>query len=99
MGIFSKFFDKNKRILKKYKSTLKKVNELEDEVKQLTEKDFKEKTKEFKKRINNGGKLDDILPEAFALVRESARRTVNMRPFDVQVMGAISLHEGKIAEM
>ncbi|TYB92375.1 MAG: preprotein translocase subunit SecA [Kosmotoga sp.] len=99
MGIFSKLFDKNKRILKKYRSSLKKINELEDDVKNLSEQDFKDKTDEFRKRIKNGEKLDDILPEAFALVRESARRTVDMRPFDVQVMGAISLHEGKIAEM
>lgn len=99
MGIFSKLFDKNKRIIKKYRSSLKKINELEDDVKNLSEQDFKDKTDEFRKRIKNGEKLDDILPEAFALVRESARRTVDMRPFDVQVMGAISLHEGKIAEM
>ncbi|MGC9383060.1 MAG: preprotein translocase subunit SecA [Kosmotogaceae bacterium] len=99
MGMFSKLFDKNKRILKKYRSTLKKINELEGDVKKLSEVDFKNKTDEFRKRIKSGEKLDDIMPEAFALVRESARRTVNMRPFDVQVMGAISLHEGKIAEM
>ncbi len=99
MGIFSKIFDKNKRILKKYKSAMKKINQLEDDVRKLSEQDFKEKTREFKNRIKDGESLDDILPEAFALVRESARRTVNMRPFDVQVMGAISLHEGKIAEM
>ena len=99
MGMFSKLFDKNKRILKKYRSTVKKINELEGDVKRLSEVDFKNKTDEFRKRIKSGEKLDDIMPEAFALVRESARRTVNMRPFDVQVMGAISLHEGKIAEM
>ncbi|MFW6122594.1 MAG: DEAD/DEAH box helicase, partial [Petrotogales bacterium] len=99
MSIFNKIFDKNKRTLKKYKSTVKKINQLEDEVRKLSEQDFKEKTIEFKNRIKDGERLDDILPEAFALVRESARRTVNMRPFDVQVMGAIALHEGKIAEM
>lgn len=99
MKILGKLFDKNKRTLKRYDSIVKKVNALEKEVREYPAEKFPQKTRELKERIKKGEPLDNLLPEAFALVRESARRTVGMRHFDVQVMGAIALHEGKIAEM
>lgn len=99
MGIFSKIFDKNKMLLKKYSKTVEKINELEREVSKYDRLDFMKKTEEFKARIDEGQSLESVLPEAFALAREAAKRTVKMRPFDVQLMGALSLNEGKIAEM
>lgn len=99
MKILGKLFDKNKRALKRYESIVKKVNALEKEVREYPAEKFPQKTRELEERIKKGESLDSLLPEAFALVRESARRTVGMRHFDVQVMGAIALHEGKIAEM
>ena len=65
----------------------------------LSDSELRNKTEEFKARLSGGETLDDILPEAFAVVREAAKRTVKMRPFDVQVMGGIVLHQGRIAEM
>lgn len=93
------FLDKNKSLLKKYEKITKIVNEFEKEMMSLSDNELAGKTEEFKKRINNGESLDDILPEAFAVVREASRRIVNMRHFDVQIMGGIALHEGKITEM
>ena len=75
------------------------VSALEPEMEELSDSDLRAKTDEFRERLAEGETLDDILPEAFAVVRETARRTLGMRPFDVQVMGGIVLHEGKIAEM
>ncbi|MBO8166455.1 MAG: preprotein translocase subunit SecA [Kosmotoga sp.] len=99
MSIMSSLFDKNKRILKKYSALVKKINTLAGEMEALPAEQFPEKTEEFKERLKKGEALDSLMPEAFALVREAAKRTVGMWPFDVQVMGAIALHEGKIAEM
>lgn len=75
------------------------VNAHEDDVKELTDAQLKAKTDEFRKRIEDGESLDDLLPEAFAVVREVAKRTLSMRHFDVQIMGGIALHQGKVAEM
>ncbi|MDQ3794905.1 MAG: preprotein translocase subunit SecA, partial [Actinomycetota bacterium] len=75
------------------------VSALEPEIEKLSDAALSAKTNEFRERLANGETLDDILPEAFAVVRETSERTLGMRPFDVQVMGGIALHEGKIAEM
>src|ERR671919_18469 len=75
------------------------VSALEPEIQKLSDADLREKTDEFRERLSGGETLDDLLPEAFAVVREVSRRTLGMRPFDEQVMGGIVLHEGKIAEM
>jgi preprotein translocase subunit SecA len=75
------------------------VSVLEPEMEKLSDGSLGEKTEEFRERLSKGETLEDILPEAFAVVRETSRRTLGMRPFDVQVMGGIALHEGKIAEM
>ncbi len=75
------------------------VSELEEEYKQLTDEKLKEKTSEFKKSIKDGGSIDDIWGEAFAVIREAGKRTLGQRHYDVQLMGGLTLHEGKIAEM
>ena len=66
---------------------------------ELSDEQLKDKTKEFRKRLSEGETLDDLLPEAYATVREAARRVLNMEPFRVQLMGGIILHQGRIAEM
>jgi len=91
--------DKNKSLLKKYSKIANKINELEESMKSLSDTELSGKTLEFKNRLKQGESLDDILPEAFAVVREASRRTIGMRHFDVQLMGGIALHEGKITEM
>jgi preprotein translocase subunit SecA len=93
------FGTKNERELKRLWPIVDKINSLESSVVNLTDKGLREKTDEFKKRLQNGEGLDELLPEAFAVVREAAKRTLNMRHFDVQLLGGIVLHEGKIAEM
>jgi len=91
--------DPNKRYLKKIYPLVRKINELEKGFENFSEQDFKNKTREFKERLKKGETLDDILPEAFSLVREAAKRTLHQRHFDVQLMAGIALHQGKIAEM
>jgi preprotein translocase subunit SecA len=93
------FGSKNERELKKLQPTVEQINALESEVKALSDDQLRQKTLKFKKRLNNGETLDDLLPEAFAAVREASRRTLNMRHFDVQLIGGMVLHQGKIAEM
>ncbi len=85
--------------IKKYNSFVDEVNKFEKEIAELNDKDLKNKTDYFKSQLNNGQSLDNILSEAFAVVREVANRTVNMRHFDVQIVGGKVLHDGKIAEM
>ena len=98
--ITSKFFgSSNDRQIKKYKPTIDTINKLEKKFESLSDIDLKHKTTEFKERISNDESLLTILPEAFATVREAAKRTLNQRHFDVQLMGGLVLHEGKIAEM
>lgn len=89
----------NQKELDRYGKIVSKINELEPNFINLDSKDFPVKTAEFKERIKKGESLDNLLPEAFACVREAAKRTLNERPFDVQVIGSVVLHEGKIAEM
>ena len=100
LGLAKKFFGtKNEREIKKVSATVARINSLEDSVKKLADSDFPSKTAEYKARVAKGESLDAILPEAFALVREAARRVRKERHFDVQLIGGIVLHEGKIAEM
>jgi preprotein translocase subunit SecA len=89
----------NERELKRIQPLVAQINELEREVSRLSDADLKSKTPEFKSRLEKGESLDDILPEAFAAVRETGRRTLGMRHFDVQLIGGEVLHQGKIAEM
>ncbi|MDN5331889.1 MAG: preprotein translocase subunit SecA [Tepidanaerobacteraceae bacterium] len=99
-GILKKIFgDPNEKEIKKLMPIVEKVNDWESRIKVLSDSQLREKTNEFKNRLQAGETLDDLLPEAFAVVREAAKRTLGMRPFDVQVMGAIVLHQGRIAEM
>lgn len=93
------FGDKNKLYIEELQSILSKINSLEEEFSGLSESDFPKKTAEFKARISKGETTDDILPEAFALVREASKRTLGERHYDVQLIGGIVLHQGKIAEM
>jgi preprotein translocase subunit SecA len=90
---------KNERVLKKLQPLVKEINTLEPALEKLNDNELKAKTGEFKERIEKGESLDAILPEAFAVVREVARRTLNMRHFDCQLVGGTVLHQGKIAEM
>lgn len=97
--ILKKMLDDDEKIVKKLSRKVEKINSLEPEMKALTDADLPLKTAELKERLKNGEELDDILPEAFALVREASRRTLDMRHFDVQLIGGMVLHEGRIAEM
>ena len=100
LNLISKFVkSSNQKELDRISNIVTKINSLEDEFKNLDDLDFPKKTSTFKDLIKNGKKLDEILPEAFALVREASRRTRNERHFDVQIIGGVVLHEGKIAEM
>ncbi len=100
MGILSKIFgDPSQRALKKLWPIVEQINSLESGFKKLSDRQLKEKTQEFRQRLQQGETLDDLLPEAFAAVREAAKRTLRQRPFDVQLLGGIVLHQGKIAEM
>jgi len=90
---------KNERELKRLSARVQEINEFEPEMKLLKDSDFPARTARFKERLANGEPLDDLLSEAFALCREAGRRTINMRHFDVQLIGGMVLHEGKIAEM
>jgi preprotein translocase subunit SecA len=100
LNLISKFIkSSNQKELDRISNIVTKINSLEDEFKNLDNLDFPKKTSSFKEQINNGKKLDEILPEAFALVREASKRTRNERHFDVQIIGGVVLHEGKIAEM
>ncbi len=89
----------NDRKIKAVASLVAKINALEPEFEALTDEGIKEKTAEFKERVENGESLDALLPEAFANVREAAKRSLGLRPFDVQLMGGIFLHQGNISEM
>lgn len=90
---------KNERELKRLRKVVAKINALEPEFEGLDDAQLKEKTNEFKQRLKNGETLDDILPEAFAALREGSKRVMGMRHFDVQLIGGMTLHNGKIAEM
>jgi len=95
----SLFGSRNQRLVRQYGRVVKKINALEEGLKALSDEDFREKTAEFRRRYKDGESLDELLPEAFAAAREAAWRTLSMRPFDVQLIGGMVLHEGNIAEM
>ena len=99
LKIFDGFTDQSKRALKRIEPIVEKINQLEEEFKQLDDVGLRGKTDEFKEKIARGVSLDLVLPEAYALVREAAKRTIGLRHFDVQLMGGVVLHQGKIAEM
>ena len=93
------FGSRNDRLLKQYRRTVDKINALEPSLESLTDEQLRAKTEEFKQRVAKGESLDDLLPEAFAVVREGSKRVFKMRHFDVQMLGGMALHFGKIAEM
>ena len=100
MGIFRKIFKSySEKEVKRVMPIVDKINGLEEEISKLTDEQLKNKTNEFKKQLEEGKTLDDILPEAFAVVREASKRVLGMRHFDVQLIGGIILHQGRIAEM
>ena len=89
----------NERVLRKLRPYVEQVNSLESTSKNLKDEELKSKTGEFQQRIERGETLEDLLPEAYAVVREVSRRTLNMRHFDCQLVGGVVLHQGTIAEM
>ncbi|WP_144615098.1 preprotein translocase subunit SecA [Bacillus cereus] len=99
IGILKKVFDVNQRQIKRMQKTVEQIDALEPSIKPLTDEQLKGKTLEFKERLTKGETVDDLLPEAFAVVREAATRVLGMRPYGVQLMGGIALHEGNISEM
>ena len=96
MGLFKSY---SEREVKRIMPLVKQINELEDDMKKLSDQELTAKTEYFKKELKNGKTLNDILPEAFAVVREASRRVLGLRHFDVQLIGGIILHQGRIAEM
>jgi preprotein translocase subunit SecA len=99
-GLLKKIFgSRNDRLIKQYSQTVKQINAFEDAIQALSDDDLRAKTDEFRTRYGNGETLDALLPEAFAVVREAGTRVLGMRHFDVQMVGGIVLHSGKIAEM
>ena len=99
MGVIKKLFNYSEKEVKRVMPLVERINGLEDSMKKLSDAELQHKTVEFKERLSNGETLDDILPEAFAVVREASVRVLGMRPFDVQLIGGIILHQGRIAEM
>ena len=100
MGFLSKIFKSySEKEVQRVMPIVEKINNLEPEIEKLTDAELKAKTDEFKQRLQKGETLDDILPEAFATVREASKRVLGMRHFDVQLIGGIILHQGRIAEM
>ncbi len=93
------FGSRNDRLLKQYRKTVARINAMEPEYEKLSDEALRGKTQEFKERIAQGETLDALLPEAFAVVREGSKRVMKMRHFDVQLIGGMALHHGKIAEM
>ncbi len=100
INILTKIFgSRNDRLLKQYRGVVARINALEAELEKLSDAALQAKTGEFRERLARGATLDDLLPEAFAVVREGSKRVMKMRHFDVQLMGGLSLHQGKISEM
>ena len=96
MGLFKTYSEKE---VKRVRPIVEKINSLEPAMKELSDSDFVAKTPYFKEQLKNGKTLDDILPEAFAVVREGAYRSIGMRHYRVQMIGGIILHQGRISEM
>ncbi len=99
MKLLSKVFGDNEREIRKYRPVVDHINSLEPEFEALSDEELRAKTDEFRQRIADGETLDDLLPEAFAVVREAAKRKVGQRHYDVQMVGGIVLHQGKISEL
>ena len=100
MSLLTKIFgSRNERLIKEYSAAVRRINALEAGISALSDAQLRAKTDEFKTRVGNGETLDDLLPEAFAVVREAGKRVLGMRHFDVQLIGGMVLHDGKIAEM
>ena len=100
MGFLEKLFGTHSQNeLKRIYPIVDHIEALEPEMQKLSDEELRDKTREFKERLGNGETLDDILPEAFATVREAASRTLGMRHYRVQLIGGIILHQGRIAEM
>src|SRR3990167_9275643 len=98
--LLSKMFGTaNERKIKQLRPIVEKINSFEPAINALMDEDLAAKTNEFRERLSQGESLDDLLPEAFAVVREVSKRTTGQRHYDVQLMGGIVLHQGKIAEM
>ena len=93
------FGSRNDRLLKQYRKVVERINALEPQFEKLSDEALRAKTTEFRERVAAGQTLDSLLPEAFAVVREGSKRVMKMRHFDVQLMGGMSLHNGKISEM
>ena len=100
IGLLKKIFpSSNEREIKKMLKKVEKINALEPDFERLDDEQLQAKTAEFKRRISDGATLDELLPEAFAAVREASKRTLGMRHFDVQLIGGMVLHSGRISEM
>src|ERR1700687_714750 len=93
------FGSRNERLLKQYGQVVRRINALEPATTALSDDELRARTVTLRERVGNGEELDAVLPEAFAIVREAGKRTLQMRHFDVQLIGAMALHNGKIAEM
>jgi len=99
MGFLKNLIDDNARDIKKYQKKVDKINQLEPSIQVLSDNELRAKTVEFKERLEQGETLDDLLPEAFAVVREASKRVLGQRHYDVQLIGGMVLHDGRIAEM
>ena len=100
MSLLTQIFgSRNQRLLKQYQKTVREINALEPAMEKLSDAELQAKTPAFKERIANGEELDTLLPEAFAVCREASKRVFKMRHFDVQLIGGMALHNGKIGEM
>ena len=99
MGLFKKIFDHEYKELERFKKDADKIMELEGEISKLKDKELQSKTEEFKNRLQNGETLEDIKIEAFAVAREAAYRVIGEKPFYVQILGGLAIHDGNIAEM
>ena len=99
MGVFKRFFNHNERELGRLRPQAEAVSQLRDRMREMSDADLAAMTSQFRRRLERGESLDDIMSESYAVVREVSRRTLNMEHFDVQIMGGIALHQGKIAEM
>ena len=93
------FGSRNQRLLRQYGKVVNKINALEESLQALDDAALQAMTDQFRRRFADGETLEDLLPEAFAVAREAARRTLGLRPFDVQLVGGMVLHDGNIAEM
>ena len=98
-GFFKNLFDSNAKEIKKYTQLVGQINALEPQMQALSDAELQAKTPEFKNQLANGASINDLMLEAFALVREASRRVLGMRHFDVQMIGGMTLHDGRIAEM